>query len=389
MGRESLSLKYLLYLCATKLNQEKQMKKMLFLVAAAAMFAACNNNPEGYVINGTIEGAADGDSIYIMNLNNVNPVATNAAVINGGKFTFKGVQEKPENTYLAYKIQDQQARKYASFFLENGKMTAFLGEDENYVKGTTLNDAFEAYKGQIKDATHSIEAEEEKMKDATEEQKAAIEDKINGMLDDYYAIFEDNIDKNIDNPLGVYILKSFYYQMETEKLADVMGKIPAELSEGDDELARIREVVDKKIATAPGQKFTDFAMKTPEGKDIKLSDYAGQGKVVLVDFWASWCGPCRVEMPNVIEAYAKYKNKGFEIVGVSLDRNEADWKKGIEDLGITWPQMSDVKYWDCAAANIYGIQAIPATVLIDKDGTILKRDLRGADLAEELEKLLG
>lgn len=365
------------------------MKKLLFLVATAAMFAACNNSQNGYVINGTIEGAADGDSIYIMNLNSQNPVATAAAVINGGKFTFKGVQDVPTNTYIAYKIQDPQARKYANFFLENGTMTAFLGEDDNYVKGTPNNDAFEQYKAEIAAMTEKIEAVEAQLQGADDAKTKELEDQIDGLMDEYYEVFERTIDKNITNPVGVSVLKSFYYQMDTDKLAAALDQIPANLMEGDETLARIKEVIAKKIATAPGQKFTDFAMKTPDDKDIKLSDYAGKGKIVLVDFWASWCGPCRVEMPNVKEAYAKYKDKGFEIVGVSLDRNVADWKKGIEDLGITWPQMSDVKYWDCEAAAIYGVQAIPATVLIDKDGTILKRDLRGSDLAEELEKLLG
>ena len=119
-----------------------------------------------------------------------------------------------------------------------------------------------------------------------------------------------------------------------------------------------------------------------------MSDYAGKGKVVLVDFWASWCGPCRQEMPNVVKVYNQYKDKGFEIVGVSLDQTEEAWKKGIADLGITWPQMSDLKYWQCEAAAIYGVNAIPHTVLIDKDGTIIERNLRGEKLYERIAELL-
>ena len=252
------------------------MKKLLFLVATAAMFAACNNSQNGYVINGTIEGAADGDSIYIMNLNSQNPVATAAAVINGGKFTFKGVQDVPTNTYIAYKIQDPQARKYANFFLENGTMTAFLGEDDNYVKGTPNNDAFEQYKAEIAAMTEKIEAVEAQLQGADDAKTKELEDQIDGLMDEYYEVFERTIDKNITNPVGVSVLKSFYYQMDTDKLAAALDQIPANLMEGDETLARIKEVVAKKIATAPGQKFTDFAMKTPDDKDIKLSDYAGR-----------------------------------------------------------------------------------------------------------------
>lgn len=137
-------------------------------------------------------------------------------------------------------------------------------------------------------------------------------------------------------------------------------------------------------ATAVGQKFTDFEMQTPEGKTVKLSDYVGKGKVVLVDFWASWCGPCRREMPNLVEAYAKYKNKNFEIVGVSLDQSADAWKEAIKKLNITWPQISDLKYWNCEGAQLYAVSSIPHTVLIDGEGTILARGLHGDELQEKI-----
>ena len=124
--------------------------------------------------------------------------------------------------------------------------------------------------------------------------------------------------------------------------------------------------------------------QTPEGKTVKLSDYVGKGKVVLVDFWASWCGPCRREMPNLVEAYAKYKNKNFEIVGVSLDQSADAWKEAIKKLNITWPQMSDLKYWNCEGAQLYAVSSIPHTVLIDGEGTILARGLHGDELQEKI-----
>ena len=192
---------------------------------------------------------------------------------------------------------------------------------------------------------------------------------------------------NATSEVGVYLFKNFYYYMDTPQLAEIVNLIPDKFA-NDEAISNIKQQVNKLTATAVGQKFTDFELKNLEGKAVKLSDYAGKGKVVLVDFWASWCGPCRQEMPNVVKVYNQYKDKGFEIVGVSLDQTEEAWKKGIADLGITWPQMSDLKYWQCEAAAIYGVNAIPHTVLIDKDGTIIERNLRGEKLYERIAELL-
>jgi len=150
----------------------------------------------------------------------------------------------------------------------------------------------------------------------------------------------------------------------------------------------LKALVKTAKATSVGQKFADLSMLTPEGKSIKLSDYAGKGKYVLIDFWASWCGPCRQEMPNLVKAYSQYKDKGFEIVGVSFDKNGKSWKDGITKLNITWPQMSDLKYWDCEGAKIYAIRSIPHTVLLDKDGKIIARGLHGAELLSKLAELI-
>ncbi|MBR4434453.1 MAG: TlpA family protein disulfide reductase, partial [Bacteroidaceae bacterium] len=145
---------------------------------------------------------------------------------------------------------------------------------------------------------------------------------------------------------------------------------------------------DKVLASSVGKQFIDFEMNNMAGGTSKLSDFVKQNKVTLVDFWASWCGPCRQKMPNVKAAYEKFGAKGFGIVGVSLDRDEESWKKGVADLGMAWPQLSDLKYWDCAGADLYGVRAIPATVLINQEGTIIARNLRGEALAEKLEEVL-
>ena len=121
---------------------------------------------------------------------------------------------------------------------------------------------------------------------------------------------------------------------------------------------------------------------------MKLSDIIAKNKYTLIDFWASWCGPCRREMPNVIAAYKEYNKKGFGIVGVSLDNDADKWKAAIKEMGMTWDHMSDVKGWQCEGAALYGVNSIPATVLVAQDGTIIERNLRGEAIKEKLAELL-
>jgi len=147
------------------------------------------------------------------------------------------------------------------------------------------------------------------------------------------------------------------------------------------------EMVDKMKVTAISQIAPEIEMPNPEGEMIKLSSL--RGKYVLVDFWAKWCGPCRKENPNVVKAYQKYKDKGFEVFGVSLDRNKEDWVQAIEQDGLTWTQVSDLKYFDSKAAHDYNISAIPFSILLDPEGKIIAKNLRGSALDKKLEEVLG
>ena len=137
----------------------------------------------------------------------------------------------------------------------------------------------------------------------------------------------------------------------------------------------------------PGLMYTDLVMKDMNDTEVKLSQYAGKGNYVFVDFWASWCGPCRAEMPNVVEAYKKYHSKGLEIVGVSFDQKKDAWTAAVKNLGMEWPQMSDLKGWQCAAGKVYGIRSIPSNILLDPQGKIVASDLRGEDLQKRLAEI--
>lgn len=156
---------------------------------------------------------------------------------------------------------------------------------------------------------------------------------------------------------------------------------------GNGMLKDIVGLVEAEERKATGAPFTDIALNDMAGKTVRLSDYVGKGNYVLVDFWASWCGPCRAEMPNVRNVYNRFHPKGFEIVGISLDSQSDDWRQATEQMGITWPQMSDLKGWKSEAATLYGVRSIPFTLLFDPDGKVVATGLRGESLMQKLEQV--
>ena len=152
------------------------------------------------------------------------------------------------------------------------------------------------------------------------------------------------------------------------------------------------QVVEDSVTTASensDQYFLDLEEADVNGKMHKLSEFVGQGKWVLIDFWASWCGPCRAEMPNVLANYKKYHDKGFDIVGLSFDQERLAWVTAISELGLPWIHLSDLRGWNSIAADVYGINAIPASILVDPQGKIVAQDLRGEELGEKLREIFG
>ena len=348
------------------------MKKFTYLVIATAalgMVACTGGNKAGYVVTGTVEGASDGDTVYLQEANGRNLVKLDTAVITKGTFTFEGTQDSVVSRYITCEVDGEPLM--IDFFLENGKINVALTKDNDSATGTANNDAYQIVRAQINDISKKMNAIYQSMGDSSlsDEQKEAKQKEGAQLEEQYDKAIKEGVQNNITNPVGVFLFKQTFYNNSTAENEALLQQIPANF-QNDETIVKIKELTDK-------QKKTD-------GKSVKLSDYVGKGKVVLVDFWASWCGPCRREMPNLVEAYAKFKGKNFEIVGVSLDQDGAAWKEAIKKLDMTWPQMSDLKFWQSEGAQLYAVNSIPHTVLIDGSGKIIARGLHGEELQTKI-----
>jgi thiol-disulfide isomerase/thioredoxin len=316
--------------------------------------------------------------------------ALDSTTVKGKTFEFKG---KADTAYMAVLSVDN--RPYAILFVENGNIKVTLSEDinqQNIATGTKLNNLFKSYNESLEPVKAKIDelvkyAHSQAM---TDELSQEVNAKYLELSKEILQISTKFIEANPGTLLSAFLLLTIMSQgIENDLIQDFYDKFDESVKNSvlgnliGQELEKIKV---KEIAI--DEPFRDLTMKNTDDEDVSISDYAGRGKYVLLDFWASWCGPCRAENPGMVALYNDYKNKGFEIVGVSLDENKDAWLKGIKDDGITWPQMSDLKGWKSEAALKYRVQGIPFTVLLDKDGKVIATNLRSKELRIKLSTLI-
>jgi peroxiredoxin len=185
------------------------------------------------------------------------------------------------------------------------------------------------------------------------------------------------------------VLNEIDYYLEADELDSLLNALDPSLNKVQTVITLRDRLVNLKTV-AIGQKAPDFTLNDADGNPVSLySKIGGDTKLLLVDFWAAWCPPCRQENPNVVKVWQKYHKKGFDVMGVSLDQSKEDWLKAISDDKLTWTQVSDLKYWDCAPAKIYAVRAIPANFLIDGNGIIIGHNIRGEALEAKVKERLG
>lgn len=344
---------------------------------------------EGYRVYGTAEKCVDGDTVYLCDMQGLfQMVPVDTTILKNGQFEFTGSYDGAVMRFIL-PMHENQCVGMATIILENADIEVQVkAEGTSPVKGgptAALYKEFEegveaAYGGSFNKYL-GIESDTTKSTEERANATAQIEI-IRKRVAQYKYDFCMN---HIPSPVSDMILP----QVKTDVTKEQFDNILKKMEESGKTYIQYKEYKAEQEAikaTAIGQKYTDLSLNSPEGKPVKVSDYVGKNRFVLIDFWASWCGPCIKEMPWVVKAYEAYHSKGFEVIGISLDNDKEAWVKAIEKYNMPWPHMSDLKGWQCEAAKPYNVQAIPANVLIDKDGLIVAKNLREQDLLDTLEK---
>lgn len=372
------------------------MKKVIFLFMAAAVLLSCQKSKE-YTISGTVADVSfEGKNVYMQQIGDDAMLNVDTAVVTNGAFAFEGVADSTVLRFVSLEEPENvRAQNRVPVLVEAGKIDVKF-DSVITVNGTKVNDEYTAFRlkqrdlnGQIRQIITDYNTAASAGMEASELEK--LEEKVQADYDkvseEMKSVSVDFVKGNIQNKLGQYIFMTSSSMFEPEAQKEILA-LADDSFKADENIQRIIKRLENYDKVAVGQKFTDFTMKDPQGNDVSLSNYAGQGKYLLIDFWASWCGPCIAEMPHVVEAYAKYKDKGFEVVGVSLDRDHEAWVKGIKDLNMTWPQMSDLLFWETPVVELYAFNGIPHTVLLDREGVIIDKNLRGSALDKKLAELM-
>lgn len=377
------------------------MKKIFALAFTTALFISCDKG--GYTISGDVKGFDDGTVVYINRIEEATGfVKIDSTEIQAGTFKFKG--ENPELDLYFIELGTTQQFAFP-FIWENGSIQfTFDREKPEDIKvtGTKNNDFMtsyneEAYKIQqeIKDFQDQNQQKFVEAQTSGDQQTMqSIMDQINTLQDKYLEQNKTFIGANKDSFISLLLLTqlSMSDALTAEEIKNYFNDFDRSVKESPkgkefaETLKKMEEAEKEREKVAIGQKAPDFTANTPEDKSESL--YNNLGKVTIVDFWASWCGPCRVENPNVVALYNKYKDSGLKIIGVSLDREREKWVQAIADDQLEWLQISNLKFWDDPIAKEYFVEAIPATFILDENGTIVAKDLRGAELENKIAELL-
>ncbi len=370
------------------------MKKVIILIVTCLVALGCSKTEkDSYFVNVSLKGIADGKKVFLKKLNEKSRfVNIDTSAVEFESVFFEGKSPTPELHYIV--IDGIQGN--IPVVLEEGSIAVEAYKDSiglSKVSGTISNEEFAAYLTETRKLNKEIQALQNSFRAATQRQDA---NAINELRQSFKEVqdkgkqFElDFVEQNPNSYVAMLVLERILdtKAQPTVRLKELYAKIPERLKASQNGKS-LGDKFEALGATDVGMIAPNFTGKTPEGSDIALNDVIGE-KVTVVDFWASWCKPCRVENPSIVKMYNKYHEQGLNILGVSLDNNQDKWTKAIEEDKLNWSHISNLGGWRDPIAKKYNVNAIPQTFILDENGAIVAKDLRGAALQKKVRELLG
>lgn len=381
------------------------MKRIFIILITGLLIISCKKEKRtDYLINGNAEGVYNGIRVYLNEVDDKGKeVAIDTAIVMNGKFTMNGVVTEPNIHFIA--VDGAQGK--APFMLENSEINIDINKQnlaETKVSGSESHDDFMAFQDglkEIRDEGMEVMKVYETLKlQEGSPQSDSLTNKLNSIRDEMVEFPMTFAEANNDSYFSLELLRLEINKPKTDfkKLSETFNNLTPKLktsSKGKQIQTRLDELKKEYERVAHlevGNVAPDFEAPTPNGDIVTLNQL--KGKVTIIDFWAAWCGPCRRENPNVVRVYEKYHDKGLEIIGVSLDGQSRQqnpkkaWLDAIEMDKLTWNHVSHLRYFNDPVAKLYNIQAIPATYILDSEGKIVAKNLRGIDLENKIKELL-
>lgn len=371
-----------------------------FSIVIMGFFTACNNNTNGggdtYSIKGEAKGFEDEMPIYVLKIVKDQPQPIDTLMIQNEAFsgTFKTAQVGD-----IYLIRTDGVPANLLYFPEDQDLHVVINKESPGTSTVSGNSATEGYYNYVSDVSDINDQMAELNTRAsilmqTHDQNSEEFQELQKEMMDYQKLQADvgktHIKNNSNSIFSVILVRNLLQtqQIDTEEAQKMISHLTPAIA-NHEQTEAIKQLIEANKANLNvGSTVPDFSAKTPEGNELALSDVMKQGKYTLIDFWAAWCAPCRRENPNLVKLYEEYHDKGLEIIGVSLDKTEAEWLGAIDKDKLTWHQISNLQFWNDPIAKQYQIRAIPASFVIDSEGKIVGKDLRGPALHSFIGNLL-